>query len=236
MSLHMKRITTPKSWGMEKKTAYWAPKPSPGPHKIEMSVPLTVVVRDMLGYCDTAREAQRIIGAREILIDGKKVRDARRPIGIMDVVSIPKNKENFRMMLDRLGKFRLVRISDDEAKWKLARIERKSVVKKGKFQITLHDGRNILMDKAALKTGDVLKIEVPTQKILGKYPLDKGFTALLTGGSHVGEIRKIQGYTVSHNPKANMVSFDDGGSTVKSNVFVVGKDTPDVKLPEVSAL
>jgi small subunit ribosomal protein S4e len=236
MSRHIKRLAAPKSWGMEKKKAYWAPKPSPGPHPAESCVPLGVVIRDMLGYCDTMREAKRIIGAREVLVDGKKVRDSHRPIGLMDVVSIPKTKENFRMMLDRLGKFRLVRITDEEAKWKLARIERKTVVRGGMFQITFHDGRNLLMEKASLKTGDVLKVEVPSQKILAKYPLDKGYTALLTGGAHVGEVRKIQGYVVTHNPKANMVEFDDGGSTVKGNVFVVGKDTPDVKLPEVSAI
>jgi small subunit ribosomal protein S4e len=236
MSLHMKRLTTPKSWSMEKKTAYWAPKPSPGPHPVEMGVPLVVVMRDMIACCDTAREAKRIIGAREVLIDGKIATDPKRPIGIMDVLTIPKTKENYRMMVDRRGKLRLTRIGDDEAKWKLGRIERKTSVKNGKFQITLHDGRNLLLDKSQYKTGDVLKIEVPSQKVVGKYPLEKGYMALLTAGSHVGEVRKVKGYIVSHNPKANMVEFEDGGSTVKDNVFIVGKDSPDVKLPEVSVL
>jgi small subunit ribosomal protein S4e len=232
----MKRLTTPKSWGMERKTAYWAPKPSPGPHAIENGVPLSVVLREMIGCCDTAREAKRIIGAREIFVDGKVVTDSKRPIGLMDVLTIPKTKESFRMMVDRRGRLRLTRIEEGEAKWKLVRVERKSTVKKGKFQITMHDGRNIVMDEAALKTGDVLKIELPTQKVLGKLPLDKGYMALLTAGSHVGEVRKVKGYLVSHNPKANMVEFEDGGSTVKGNVFIVGKDAPDVKLPEVSVL
>jgi small subunit ribosomal protein S4e len=140
------------------------------------------------------------------------------------------------MMVDRKGKLRLTRIGDDEAKWKLARIERKTSVRGGKFQVTFHDGRNVLMEKSQYKTGDVLKLEVPSQKILGKYPLEKGFMALVTAGSHVGEVRKVKGYLVSHNPKANMVEFEDGGSTVRQNVFIVGKDAPDVKLPEVSAL
>jgi small subunit ribosomal protein S4e len=232
----MKRLTTPKSWGMEKKTAYWAPKPSPGPHATEKGVPLSVVLRDMIGCCDTAREAKRIVGAREVLVDGKITTDPKRPIGLMDVLSLPKTKENWRMMVDRRAKLRLVRISDDEAKWKLARVERKTSYKKGKTQLTLHDGRNILLDKSPLKTGDVLKIELPSQKIVGKYPLDKGYAALVTAGSHVGEVRKVKGYVVSHNPKSNMVEFEDGGSTVKENVFIVGKDAPDVKLPEVSVI
>ncbi len=236
MSLHMKRLTTPKSWGMEKKTAYWAPKPSPGPHATEDGVPLTVVLRDMVQCCDTAREAKRIIGAREVLIDGKITTDPKRSLGLMDVLTLPKTKENWRMLIDRRAKLRLVRVGEDEAKWKLARIERKTTVKTGKCQITLHDGRNILMDKSQYKTGDVLKIEVPSQKVLGKYPLEKGYAALVTAGSHVGEVRKVKGYIVSHNPKSNMVEFEDGGSTVKENVFVVGKDAPDVKLPEVSVL
>jgi small subunit ribosomal protein S4e len=236
MSLHMKRLTTPKPWGMEKKTAYWAPKPSPGPHPTEVGVPLSVVLKDMVQCCDTTREAKRIIGAREIKVDGKIATDSKRPIGLMDVLTIPKTNENFRMMVDKKGKLRLTRITEEEAKWKLVRIERKTSQRGGKFQVTFHDGRNILMEKSQYKTGDVLKLEVPSQKVLGKYPLEKGFMALLTAGSHVGEVRKVKGYLVSHNPKANMVEFEDGGSTVKQNVFIVGKDSPDVKLPEVSAL
>ena len=105
------------------------------------------MVRDLLGYCDTAAEARRIIGSRDILIDGKVVTDYKRPVGFMDVITIPKTKENYRVVLDSMGYLRLVQITKDKAKWKLVRIEDKTTVKKGKTQLNLHDGRNILLKK-----------------------------------------------------------------------------------------
>ena len=96
MKKHLKRLAAPLPWHSTKKTAVWITRPRPGPHPIERGIPLLVVVRDMLGYCDTAIEARRIIGNREIMVDGRIVTDPKRPIGFMDVVSIPKTKENFR--------------------------------------------------------------------------------------------------------------------------------------------
>ena len=62
MSKHMKRLTAPTSWPVSRKSHVWVTKPAPGPHPVKRSMPLLVVVRDLAGYCDTAREARRIIG------------------------------------------------------------------------------------------------------------------------------------------------------------------------------
>ncbi|MBI5001559.1 MAG: 30S ribosomal protein S4e [Euryarchaeota archaeon] len=236
MSKHLKRLAAPRTWPIKRKVSVWVPKPSPGPHGVERSVPLYLLMRDMLNLCGTAREAKRIIGQRQILVDGKIATDPKLPVGLMDVVSVPKTKEHFRMMLNKLGVFSLVRIDDASAKWKLARVERKVSVRGGKMQLGLHDGRCAVVEKTKVKTGDTLKIEVPSQKVLGVYALDKGNMAMLVAGLHVGELHAIEGYKVTRNPKANMVTFADGLSTVKGNVFVVGKDAPEVKMPEVSAL
>ena len=158
MSKHMKRLASPRVWSIPKKSHVWAVKQSPGPHPLETSVPLLIMVRDVLGYCDTAREGRRIIGARNILIDGRIVTNYKMPVGFMDVLTIPKAKENFRALLDTKGKIRPIRISKDRAKWKLIRLENITTIKGGKTQLNLHDGRNILVDKGKYKPGDVLKI------------------------------------------------------------------------------
>jgi small subunit ribosomal protein S4e len=231
MSKHMKRVAMPRSWKLPKKTHVWVAKPSPGPHPIERSLPLLIILRDMLEYCRNKKEAMSIISGREIMIDGTIVTNAKHPVGLMDVITIKKTKESFRLMLDRKGKLRLVQITDKEAKWKLARIEDKTTIRDGKTQLNLHDGRNILIDKSEYSTGDVLRIEVPEQKINGMLPFKKGSVALLIGGKHVGELGTIEKYEVLRNPKENLVHFIEGFSTVKKHVFVVGKEKTEVPLP-----
>ena len=86
MSKHMKRLTAPTSWPISRKTHVWVTKPAPGPHAVRKSMSLLVIVRDLAGYCDTAREARRIIGQRKILVDGRPATDYKMPVGLQDVV------------------------------------------------------------------------------------------------------------------------------------------------------
>jgi small subunit ribosomal protein S4e len=236
MSKHMKRLTAPTSWPISRKTRVWITKPTPGPHPIQRSVPLLVLVRDMAKYCDTAREARRIIGQRKILVDGKVATNYKMPVGVMDVISVPDNKDNFRLLLDRNGHFRLMRISADEAKWKLVRIENKTTVKEGKTQLNLHDGRNIILDKNFRNTGDTLKISLPDQKVLGVHEFKEGNVAYLIGGAHIGELGTVQGTEVTRSSSPNIVNFKDGFSTVKDYVFMVGEKASEIALPEVSSI
>ena len=235
MSGHMKRLAAPRKWAIPRKTQTWTVKPSPGPHAINDSIPLTLVVRDKLKLCDTASEARYIIGQHQIMVDGKEVTNYKFPVGFMDVISIPKINEHYRVMLDTRGKIKLIPITAEESQWKLSRIENKTTVKGGKIQLNLHDGRNILLDKNRYKVGDVLKIELTSQKILGIYSFEKGSVAMLIGGKHVGRLATIQERKVTRSPMSNIVTFEEF-STSQEHVFVVGKETSEITLPEESAI
>ena len=82
----------------------------------------------------------------------------------------------------------------------------------------------------------MLKIKVPSQEILAHYPLAEGSVAMIIGGKHRGQIAHIKEYIVVRGPQENMVRFEEGFETTKSNVFVVGVGKPEVVVPEVSAL
>jgi len=236
MSRDMKRLMAPRSWPVPRKIWHWITKPSPGPHPKEMSMPLLIIVRDMLDLSDTAHEARLILANGEILVDGRPVKNRKFPVGLMDVVSVPRLNQHYRMLLNSKGKFELVKIPEGKEKWKLCRIENKVTVKGGKTQLCLHDGRNILTDDGSYKTGDVLKIEVPSQKILDVYRLAKGNLAYIIGGNHVGKVAVIEDYIETRSPTPNIVKFKDGSSTVKENVFVVGTKVPEIDLPEASVI
>ncbi|MFQ6127637.1 MAG: 30S ribosomal protein S4e [Thermoplasmata archaeon] len=232
MKKHLKRLAAPRSWMISRKKHKWVVRPKPGPHGMEESIPLQIILRDMLHYCDKTREGRRLLSSRSVSVDGKPVTDLKRGVGLMDVLSFKQKKEHFRMLIDTKGRLQLVKVDAKQAKWKLSRIDGKTTVKGGRIQLNLYDGRNILLDKNMYRTGDVLKISVPNQEILDHYELAKGNIALLVGGKHVGELARLKKYEKSRNPRENEVLFDEGFSTSLHNVFVVGKKSPEISIPE----
>ena len=234
LSSYTKRLTAPKVWKIPRKGHYWVTTPSPGPHPKGRCMPLGMVLRDMLGLATTMGEAKKILAKRYVHVDGKVRRNYKYPVGLMDVVSIhtPSGEENYRMLYDVRGKLALVKISEDAAVWKLVRIENKVTVKKGKIQLNFHDGKNMVLDSNMYRTGDVLRISLPDQKVLDEFSMTPGNIAMIIGGKHTGKLAHIEEYRVIRSPMENIVTLKEGFETTKNNVFVVGKDKPVVAIPE----
>ena len=197
---------------------------------------MLVAIRDMLRLCDTAREARKILAAREVLVDGKIVTDPNYPLGFMDVLSIPKINSFYRVLFDKRGKLALTPIPKENSIWKMVRIINKTSLKGGNIQLNLHDGRNILLEKDRFKTKDVLKIEIPTQKMLGAYSFSKGNLAMIIGGKHAGSIHRIEDITITKSSKANIVKLEGSISTIMDYIFIIGKKTPEITVPEVEVI
>ena len=236
MKKHMKRLPAPRSWAIPRKTHFWTVKPAPGPHPAERSVPIGIILRDMLKVCDSAREARSILNTRGVLVDGRITTNPKFPVGFMDVLSLQETKAHYRMTVNTRGRMTLVPVDESEAKWKLCRIEDKTTVRGGKTQLNLHDGRNILLPKDQYKTGTTLKIALPGQKVLAAYDLAPGAASLIAGGQHVGELGHVLDVFLTRNPRSNTVTFKEGFSTDVDKVFVVGKEASELKLPEAPAL
>ena len=220
MSDHLKRITVPRSWNIGRKAHFWATKPEPGPHSLEGSVPLVIVLRDYLHVCDTAREARRILGDGKVLLDQRVVRDPKRGVGLMDVISLPAVKTNFRCLLDHHGRLHFSEIKATSAKWKLLRVEGKTTLRGGKPQLNLHDGSNLLSDKD-VGTSDVRQLTLPGLDVKKILKFSKGAPALVTGGAHVGTIAPLEEAVETRSPRPNIVRFAEF-ETLKQYAFVVG--------------
>ncbi|CAA7045870.1 unnamed protein product [Microthlaspi erraticum] len=111
---HLKRLNAPKHWMLEKPGGAFAPKPSSGPHKSRECLSLVLIIRNRLKYALTYRQVISILMQRHILVDGKVMTDSM--LCFMDVVSILKTNENFRLLYDTKGRFRLHSVKDEEAK------------------------------------------------------------------------------------------------------------------------
>ena len=235
MSKHLKRLAAPRVLRLHRKERALTIRAAPGPHPLELAIPIGLVVRDYLSLCDTYKEARKIVSNGDILVDGVKRKNIKFPCGLMDVISIPKMRKNVRILFDRNGKLSLVPISESDAEWKLCRIQNKTIVKGKKMQLNLHDGKNKLVEKDEYKTGDVLKISFKENKIDEVYRFDKGTVSMIIGGTHIGEIASIDEIQVVASSKPNLAKMkgEKEFSTIAEHVFPIGKTKPAITLPEV---
>jgi small subunit ribosomal protein S4e len=145
---------------LDKLGGIFATRPSTGPHKRRESIPLGVLLRNRLRYALTRQEAIKIVKDKEglIKVDNKIRRDPRFPLGIMDVVSIEKTGENFRILYDVKGRYQAHKIDAKEAAFKLCSVKRKAMGPNKIPYIVTHDGRTIRYPHPDIKKHDTIKV------------------------------------------------------------------------------
>ncbi|MDF1540795.1 MAG: 30S ribosomal protein S4e, partial [Candidatus Thorarchaeota archaeon] len=176
-----------------------------------------------------------------VYVDGRPRRDTRYPVGVMDVVEIKSSNDKYRLLPKLRGGLRLVEIDEAESKFKLGRIEKKQMVPGGKVQLTLHDGRNILLPDGAkaadYNTLDTLVVSLPEQQLMETISLDKGAYAIVTQGRNVGMEGKVIEVQKRIGTHASTVTVEDPDGnrfqTALEYVFVLGKATSKVSLGTV---
>jgi len=226
MKKHLKRLAIPKSWSVKKRGIVFIAKPNPGPHSIKFGVSLVLIIRDMMGIAKNSKEVKKILHDNEILVDGIRRKELKFPVGFMDVIEFKKNNEYFRIVLKK-SKLNIVVIDKKEAGIKPCRITGKSTLK-GKIQLNLYDGKNILVEKDNYKVGDTIVIGLPKQDIKEHIKLEKGCLIYLIGGKHIGDIGKIE--DIISNKITYKRENGDIVETLKKYVFVIGKDKPVISL------
>jgi len=204
----------------------FAPRPTQGPHKMRECLPVIIFLRNRLKYALTRNEVTKIVMQRLIKIDGKVRTDSTYPSGFMDVITIEKTGENFRLLYDTKGRFVLNPISADEAKYKLGKVKRLQLGAKGIPFVSLHDGRNIRYPDPLIKVNDTVKVDLATNKIVDFVKFDIGNVVMVTGGRNMGRVgvivsreRHLGSFDIVHVKDAAGNAF----ATRLGNVFVIGK-------------
>jgi len=220
---------------LDKLSGVFAPKPSPGPHKLRESLPTIIFLRNRLKYALTYTEAKKICAQRLIKIDGKVRTDMTYPAGFMDVITIEKTNEFFRLIYDVKGRFAVHRISKEEAKYKLCKVKKVLVGPKGVPMITTHDGRTIRYPDPHVKVNDTIRLDLETNKIEDFVKFDSGNLVMITGGHNLGRVGTITSRE-RHPGSFDIVHVKDAANnsfaTRLSYVFLIGKgNKPWISLP-----
>ncbi|KAJ3449296.1 40S ribosomal protein S4 [Anaeramoeba flamelloides] len=233
---HLKRLNTPKNWMLDKLGGTWAPRPSTGPHKLRECLPLTLLLRNKLKYALTGKEVTLILMQRVVKVDGKVRTDNTYPTGFMDVISIDRTNENFRILYDEKGRFVAHKITQKESNFKLCKVKKSQIGMKRIPFIVTHDGRTFRYPDPLIKVNDTIKFDIKENKIVGFIKFAVGNVVMITGGRNTGRIGIITkkelhagSYDIIHIKDEKGHSF----ATRLSNVFVIGrKNRPMISLPK----
>lgn len=185
-SKHTKRMAMPDKWPIAKKGNKYIMTAEAGKTK-EMSMPICVLFRDLLGLVKTRKELKRILNTGEIEVNNKIIKSPKFPVSLFDIISIPKSKKCYVLKLSENGKLKA-----EEAKETFERpykVIGKKLLKGGKMQINLYDGRNFLMTKELqdAKVNDSVIVDFKNNKITKHLPLKNNSFAWIIEGKHAGK-------------------------------------------------
>lgn len=217
---HFKRFNIPKTWkNIFKKENTFIIRPLPGAHEREISMPLGIVLK-LLGLATTRKEVRKILNTKNVLVDGRRIKEDKFPIGLFDTITITETGENYRCAMDEKGQLEFKTAKNPELK--ASRIIGKSKVKKGKTQINLSDSRNILAEKDDYKISDTAIINPKENKITKIIPLKENSKILLIRGKHAGDrgiVEKIDGEKLVYKNKNN-----ESVRTLKNYAFAIPEE------------
>ncbi|MFP8888660.1 30S ribosomal protein S4e [Natrialbaceae archaeon A-CW2] len=229
MSNHQKRLSVPKSWPVERKTDVFTVKARAGPHG-EAGVPLVIILRDVLGYVDSKKEARYALSQDAILVNGEPINDEKRPIGMFDIVGFPQREEYYRVFPDEGGRLALTEIDAEAADGRLGKVVGKQQVKGGNTQLTLHDGTNVTVDDEAYDAKDSIVIGNEDKSIVAHFPYEEGALVTAVAGNHGGKIGELVEIDVTLGSGSNIVTVetdDETFETVEEYVVVIDENFTD---------
>jgi len=228
----LKRQFAPSAWCLDKLKGVYATRPSTGPHKLRECIPLSILLQNRLKYALSNQECIKICKDKDanIKIDNKARRDHRYPLGFMDVVSIAKTGEAFRMLYDIKGRFQPHSIDVKEAAFKLCKITQKKIGKNKVPYVVTHDGRTIRFPHPDIKINDSIKLNLESGEVDGLVKLENGSSVFVVGGNNIGRVGILQ--HIEHHPGSYEIAHvkDSRGNsfaTRLNNIFCMGagKDT-----------
>merc|ERR1712213_240793 len=154
-------------------------------------LPLAIFIRNRLKYA----------------LNGKKRTDSKYPAGFMDVISIDKTNEHFRLLYNTKGRYVLhpLKKNPKEINYKLCRVKKsghkkkasigRNPFKKGKAKtvpyIITTDGRTIRYPDPSIKANDTIQFNFVTKQIEKFVKFEVGNVSYVTKGKNQGRIGTI---------------------------------------------
>ncbi len=217
--MYMKRNTAKKFWPIPRKGTKYLAKPT---HEASKSVSLIVMMREVLKLVKNRKELKRLLNEKQVLINQKIIRETNYPLLLFDSLSLPAMKKSYRVVLKN-KRMNLEEINDKEAEQRTYKIINKKQLAKGKIQLNLDCGKNILADTKlkAIKTGTFITINSKNNEVVKTDSLGKGSKVFVISGKHIGTIGEIKGVKEEGESIIAEIKTKDGEIKVDvDNLFI----------------
>ena len=215
--MHQKTRSIPNSWPIQRKDRAYVVCPMTS-QKMEFTLPLIVIMRNILHLVNNAKEAKKAIDAGEILVNNKIIKESKLGFGLFDLIHVKKLNKTFTILLTEKGKLCVREIPNITIK--LCRVVGKKMLNKGQAQINLSSGLN-LMTTEKLKVNDSILLDLNKKEISKVLSLKKDLEVLITAGKWKGnlaQIEDIQGSYAIVKIEKNQVNLP------VSHLFVLDKE------------
>ncbi len=229
---HLKRHSAPKSWPIKRKGINFISRPQLGGQKREYSCSVLVLLRDLLHYVETAKEAKFLVHTKAIVVNGKEVKDIKHSCALFDILELKTSSEKFRLLFDTKARLKLVATKDASLYLK---VSSKTVLSSKKYQMNCSNGMNILVDEKtfkATKVEDTLIYDYTKSKITGHLPLKEKSFVYLFDGKFKGNFAQVESF-VQYNGLSKDIAHVKIGSeektTAKAYCFVLSQKKEDLK-------
>lgn len=208
--MHQKRNTIKKFFPIPKKGTKYVAVSS---HNANESIPLVVVMRDILKFVANKKELKKALNDKQIKINGREIRETNYPVCLFDIVSV--NEKSYRAVLSNTKKMTFEEIGEKETKTKVFKVLNKKILPGKHIQLNLSHGKNIISkEKASVDDSVLLNLE--DNKIIKIIPLEKGSRAFVIEGKHMGKEGKIDEIMERGGKKLAKIS----GGKERINVWV----------------
>ncbi len=185
--MHIKRKTIPGFWPVPRTGTKYMAVPS---HNQYGSVPVIIIIRDLLKLVKTKKELKKILNDKKVLINAKIIKEPNYPLCLFDSLAIPSIKKYYRADLDN-KRMALKEISEKDSHLHIYKIIGKKIISGKKIQLNLSNGRNLLSSEKA-NVGDFATLDDKENKIIRITPLDKNVEVIVIKGKHMGKRGKIK--------------------------------------------
>lgn len=210
-----KRLPAPKHYPIQRKNFSYVSSIT-GSRSKDNAVPAVLVLREVLEYADTKKEAKKIVKQGDLIRNGEPVRNIRDGIGILDVIELPEAEETYRVV--RKGKYLdFVPVEDNKVAAKI--VGKKA--ENGEYVYQLHSGENY-RSKDEYSTGNTLLFDDGTVE---EVVLEEGAEVLVTDGKHAGKVAELQEiHERGMKDDTGLVETEDGELETQLENLVAIKD------------
>ncbi len=181
--MHLKRQKAPKNWPIHRKGTKYVVKPK---SDLKRGISLLIILRNMLKIVQNRKEAKKAIHLQHIWLNNRPARDEKETVLLFDVIKIVPAKKSYILDLTEKGKITVSEIKNNESDKKVAKIINKKILKRGKIQVNMSDGRNFLSD-IKCNTNDSALINLEKKKIEKCIPLKENAEIIVFAGKHAGK-------------------------------------------------